>query len=118
MELNYELVGKRIKDIRIGKNLTQENLAELTEFSPSHIGHIERADTKLSIAALVDIANALEVTTDQILADVVYQSSELLADDFANLLKDCNSNEMYVILQIAQAAKDAMRVKKLSNSHP
>lgn len=115
MELNYELIGKRIKKVRESKNLTQENLAELTEFSPSHIGNIERADTKLSIAALVDIANALEVTVDLLLADVVYKSKELLSDDFANLLKDCNSNEMYVIFQIAQAAKDAMRMKQLNN---
>lgn len=116
MELQYELIGKRIRLLRKSKKLSQGKLAELTNFSTPHIGHIETATTKLSITALVEIANALEVTPDQLLSDVIYQSKEYLNDDFAKLFEDCTSNELYIILQIAQATKEALRTKKIDST--
>jgi len=109
MELNYKLIGQRIKKIRKSKNLSQEKLAELTDYSTAHIGHVEIATSKLSVAALVNIANALEVTPDKLLADVIYESKEYLTDDFAELIEDCNSSELYIMLQVARSAKEAMR---------
>ena len=114
MELNYSLIGKRIQQTRKSKGLSQEKLAEMTQLSSAHIGHIERASSKLSVAALVGIANALDVSPDMLLSDVIHQSKTYLVDDFAELIDDCNSSELYLILQLTKSAKQAMRDKRMT----
>ena len=40
-ELDFSLIGQRIKEIRTAKKLTQEYLAEKTGVNVSHISNIE-----------------------------------------------------------------------------
>ena len=70
MSIDYVVIGNRIREIRKDKKMTQAYLAELSGVEPSNISHIERAATKLSLPTLVNIANALEVTLD----DIVYSN--------------------------------------------
>ena len=69
MELDYQAIGVRIRRLRKERGLTQQTLAEMSGQEPSNISHIERGATKLSLPTLVSVANALEVTVDQILCD-------------------------------------------------
>ena len=57
--MDFELLGKRIRQERILSRLTLEQLAEKIDKTGNYIGQIERGDRKLSIETLVDIANAL-----------------------------------------------------------
>ncbi|MFL0253196.1 helix-turn-helix domain-containing protein [Clostridium neuense] len=52
-------IGKKIKSIRIEKQLTQEELANRCELSKGFISQIERDLTSPSIATLTDILEAL-----------------------------------------------------------
>ena len=52
-------IGRKIKRLRVGLNLTQEELADRTELSKSFISQVERDLTSPSIATLVDILQAL-----------------------------------------------------------
>ncbi|MDY5331876.1 MAG: helix-turn-helix transcriptional regulator, partial [Porcincola intestinalis] len=52
-------IGKKIRRLRLEKNLTQEELANRTELSKSFISQVEREQTSPSIATLVDILQAL-----------------------------------------------------------
>lgn len=52
-------IGQKIKRLRVGLNLTQEELADRTELSKSFISQVERDLTSPSIATLVDILQAL-----------------------------------------------------------
>lgn len=61
MNLDYKAIGKRIKIARIRADLTQEKLAERVNLSTSHMSNIETGTTKVSLSAIVDIANALSV---------------------------------------------------------
>ena len=62
--IDYEKLGMRIKDIRMRRNLTQDNLAQLVDCNVSHISNVENAHTKVSLIALLAIANALDTTID------------------------------------------------------
>ncbi len=57
----YESLGKKIKDLREQKNLTQEKLAEKAKLSLDYIGKIEVNINKPGLKALIKIANALEI---------------------------------------------------------
>lgn len=69
MAMNYEDLGKRIRECRKHKKLTQEQLAEMTGISASFLGHIERGSRVASIDTLVALCNALSVKSDYLLAD-------------------------------------------------
>lgn len=53
-------VGRKIRDIRINKNITQKKLAELAGISNTYLSDIERMRTSASIKTLGSIANSLD----------------------------------------------------------
>ena len=52
-------IGKKLKGLRIMKNLTQEELADRAELSKGFISQIERNLTSPSISTLMDILQCL-----------------------------------------------------------
>ena len=111
--VDYKELGKRIKGARLAAGLTQEQLAERISLSSGHCAHVERGTTKVSLSALVDIANALNTTPDKLLIDNTYQATPLLLDEAQAVFEDCTSDEIYVILQAAAAIKKSLRIRKL-----
>lgn len=59
------------------RSMRQKDLAELCDSSDSYIGHIENARGIPSLEMVVKIANALEVTVDQLLSES-YKSPEVI----------------------------------------
>ncbi len=53
--------GKRLKSLRIDKNLTQLELAEILDMSPNFIGMIERGERNTTVENVFKIARALNV---------------------------------------------------------
>ena len=52
-------IGQKLKELRIAKNLTQEELADRAELSKGFISQLERDLTSPSISTLVDILQCL-----------------------------------------------------------
>lgn len=109
MELDYKAIGKRIKIARIKADLTQERLAEAVEISPTHLSNIETGTTRVSLTAIVNLANALSVTVDDFLCDSVIQAKPQFEKDIAALLEDCDEYEIRMVRDMAQALKDTLR---------
>lgn len=97
MELDYSAIGKRIKIARIQKDMTQEKLAEAIELSPTHLSNIERGNGKISLTTLVNIANILGVTVDNLLCDNVIKCKPEFEKDIQLLLDDCDDYEIRII---------------------
>ena len=54
-------LGQHIKEIRVAKKLSREDVAFACNFSGSYMGMIERAEYDFKISKLYKIANALDV---------------------------------------------------------
>lgn len=63
----HEEVGKRIKELRISKNLTRDQLAERTMLSSKFIYEVENGKKGLSVDSLFRIATVLSCSCDYIL---------------------------------------------------
>ena len=109
MELDYRAIGKRIKIARIKADLTQERLAEMVEISPTHMSNIETGTTRVSLTAIVCLANALSVTVDDLLCDSVVKSKVQFEKDIAGILADCDEYEIRMVKDMAQALKETLR---------
>ena len=113
MELDYVSIGKRIKKYRIELGLKQSQLAEKSGVEPSNISHIERAATKVSLPTLVNIANALEVSLDEIVYDGLIKNEHISIKEINELLVDCEREELTALIQIIKTTKNIMRnIKK------
>ena len=69
--MRLESVGKNIRKYRLMRKLRQEDLAEKADLSINYVGAIERGEKTPSLESLISIINALGVSADMILADVL-----------------------------------------------
>ena len=51
--------GKKVRELRIAKGLTQESLADRAGLHPTYIGGIERGERNLGFDNVIKIARAL-----------------------------------------------------------
>lgn len=59
--------GARIRELRLAKDWSQENLAEKSGFHRTYIGMIERGERNLSLKNIAAFANTLEITISNLL---------------------------------------------------
>jgi transcriptional regulator with XRE-family HTH domain len=114
--MEYKLLGKRIRAARLAAGVSQERLAEMVGLTSQHISHTEVASTKVSLPALVKIANALHTSVDKLLSDSLYDTKPHLLDDVQLIFSDCGPDEVYVMLEAATAVKKSIRVRKLKRT--
>jgi transcriptional regulator with XRE-family HTH domain len=69
MTVNYKHIGRQVKKYRCQKQLTQAQLAELTDMSDTYISRIETGAKKASLGSLVKIAYVLEISLDLLVFD-------------------------------------------------
>ncbi len=112
MQLDYGEIGRRIRAKRKELGYTQEYLAECTELSIVHISHIETANTKVSLPALVNIANALQTTPDALLCDNLPAAAGSFRAEIAQVVEDCTTWELQVLTDSLIAIKESLRKRK------
>lgn len=71
MELDYSLIGLRIRKRRKRLGYTQEKVSELADTSPQYISNIERAVSIPSTEVIMRLAIVLETTPDEFLVGAV-----------------------------------------------
>ena len=109
MDINFKLIGKRIKEVRKQRSLTQADLAELTGMSNSYISYIETAKKQASLESLVQISNALGVTVDELLCGNQLYSPTDYQTDIDLLMDDCSLLERRFIYELISVAKYIIR---------
>ena len=62
-------IGKNMKEVRIMRGLTQENLGEKVHLSTNYIGDIERDGRKVTIDTIEKVARGLGVDPSVLLKD-------------------------------------------------
>lgn len=95
-------VGNRIKLARENKKLTQEELAVMVDLTPAHISVIERGVKPPKLETFVRIANALEVSADALLMDVVDNSTKGIACELYDYVSNLSKKEREKVLTVVR----------------
>jgi transcriptional regulator with XRE-family HTH domain len=74
--MNQAGIGARIREARLKKKLTQEQLAEMADIGFYYVGEIERGVKLPSLTVFIQIVEALGVTADSLLKDELTASPE------------------------------------------
>ena len=101
--VDLSAIGSRIKVARERKHFTQEDLAAIVELSPTHISVIERGVKPPKLATLIAIANALDVSADTLLQDVVGRSVEGVSNELATEIMKLPAKERSKIINAIRA---------------
>ena len=104
-------IGKKIKQLRLLKNLTQEELASRCDLTKGYISQLENDLTSPSITTLVDILDVLGTnlneffSSDTITEKIVFQKEDYFQkeNDYGSitwLVTNAQKNEMEPILLV------------------
>ena len=85
--MNQAGIGARIREARLKKKLTQEQLAEKADIGFYYVGEIERGVKLPSLTVFIQIVEALGVTADSLLKDELTASPEFNNELTAKLEK-------------------------------
>lgn len=109
MALNFILLGKRIRELRCKRHMTQAALSELIDKTPNYICCLESGLREPSLDTLVLIANSLGVTTDSLLAESLDNYLTVDENEYIEIFDDCTPYERRVLIEVSRALKKTMR---------
>ncbi|MBR2151706.1 MAG: helix-turn-helix transcriptional regulator [Clostridia bacterium] len=112
MLIDYVSIGQRIRELRKKKNWTQAKLAEKSNVEPSNISHIERGATKLSLPTLVNIANVLECSLDELVYGSIVKNSHVSVALIDDIISDCSGEELKALVEVIKTTKNIIRKSK------
>ena len=55
------LFGRRLRELRLERGLSQEKLAELADLHQNYVGGVERGERNIALSNIVALARALKV---------------------------------------------------------
>lgn len=114
MAINFEILGKRIKEIRGQRSLSQEELAELADVTAQYISYIETGRKKVSLQVLVNIADGLSVSVNNLLMGNQKTEIPLYMMELTSLMENCNQYERRIVYeQIVSLVKTLKENRKL-----
>lgn len=99
MAIDYKLIGKRIKEHRKKKSMTQEVLAEKADVTVGYISQIERGICKVNLDTISVIANILECELTDLISGSSTLQSSYLQDEIYSKLKLCSEKQKKMVLE-------------------
>ncbi|MGI6721777.1 MAG: helix-turn-helix domain-containing protein [Anaerovoracaceae bacterium] len=107
--INYKLLGKRVREKRKEQHFSQEELAFEAGISNTYISNIETGRKKASLETLVAISTVFEITLDELLSGNQYNNPSDYQTDIDALMEDCTNNEKRFIYELLRSSKQILR---------
>lgn len=101
--MKHESIGINIRKYRLMRKLRLEDLAEKTGLSTNYVGAIERGEKIPSIETFIDIVNALCVSADMILCDIVDAGYEVKNSILTEKLDKISSEDRAAVYDVVDA---------------
>ena len=97
VEVDFKQVGSRIRQARLAKGMTQEQLAEKVGLSNEWISQLEKGK-KLPLETLMKFASVLERDPNYFLMETIYVPSSIMIDqELAVKLARCDKTVLNTI---------------------
>ena len=109
MALNIIQIGKRIRTIRKKRGFSQDYLAGKIGCNSSYLSYIESGVKCMSLEVFVKMANALNVSADELLLENLSNNIMATNHEFSEILTDCSEYEKRILLDVVITTKKSLR---------
>lgn len=107
MGLDYTVIGQRIRQARLAKNYTQDELSEKLDVSIAFLSRVERGSSHINLKRLHQLCNLLDVSEGYILNGASSDSENYLTQEFNDLIKSCSADKQRLIYKVAKIIAEA-----------
>jgi len=105
-------IGARIRESRKAKKLSQNELSEIVQVSPSYMSDIENGKVNISLEVFMRLTEALQVSADWLLRTDVPQVAHIQSGELAEILSDCSAQETQALIKMLRSMKNTIREAK------
>ena len=102
MAIDYNVIGSRIKQARLAKNMTQEDLADKIDVSVALLSRVERGNSHINLKRLNQLCGLLDVSEGYLLNGASSSSENYLDKEFSDLFKNVSPAKQRLIYDIAK----------------
>ena len=106
MNIDYKLIGERIKKRRKSCGMTQETLAEKLNVSIGYVSQVERGITKISLDLLGAISAILNCDISSFISESAVYSSDYMESEILEAIKMLDSQKRKFILEIIKLTNE------------
>lgn len=112
MDHNLQEIGARLKQARLAKNMTQNQLAEAAGISVSFLSYLENGHQAMNINTLIDLLDVLNISADWLLGNGTDSANHAAALEIEKELSSCTPKERESILRLVHLMKDSISSMK------
>ena len=112
MSVNFKLIGRRIREVRAERGISQADLAERSKTTAQYLSQIENGKKQASLQVLLSVAEVLEVSLNELLTGNQVNNPVEYQRDIVRLLTDCSSYEKRVLFEMLLNMKAVLRENK------
>lgn len=105
MKLDKEIIGKKIRQIRIERGFSQEKLSEEIDISPRHMCTIENGNSLPSLETFVKIAQILDIDINDFF-NLTPINNNALRTEIYEMIQTSSVSELYLIKDLILAVKN------------
>lgn len=102
MQIDYGVIGERLKEARKKKGYSQNKLSEIVDVSVVYLSRVEKGSSQINLKRLSELCNVLDVSMAEILTGVEKESKQYLNKELYNVIMDCSPEKQRLIYQIAK----------------
>lgn len=113
MDNKRKAIGKRIRYARKLMGLSQAELSEMLQISPSHMSDIENGKKNIGLDIFMRITEELQVSADWLLRTDIPSVSAIQNEEISEILSDCTSGEVQTLLKLLKEIKEAIHKSKM-----
>ena len=106
MEIDYKLIGQRIRDARKKKKISQEALSEKIDVSVAYLSRIERGHPG-SLNKYAQISRILDIKLEYLLTGTIVKREDYLDQELYETLIKCTPTKQRLIYNIAKIVSNA-----------
>ena len=108
MNIDYKLIGERIKRMRKSNGVTQEVLAEHLNVSIGSVSQVERGITKISLDLLAAISTVLGCDVASLVSESAINSNEYMESEIINEIKKLDQKKKKYILSVIRLTNESL----------
>ncbi|MBE6547917.1 MAG: helix-turn-helix transcriptional regulator [Ruminococcaceae bacterium] len=106
MNIDYKLIGERIKRARKACGMTQETLAEQLNVSIGYVSQVERGITKISLDLLGAISSILCCDVASLISESAPKSNEYMETEIINEIRKLDHKKKKFVLELIKITNE------------